>query len=68
MDLVYSNLFAQLIELAKQSGEQTDDFLRLRILRELSEADHICVQECHILKAVHYSLVILDTCENVQWH
>ena len=63
--LVDTDLFTQLIKLAKESGEQIDHLLWLRILGELGEADHIRVEKRHVIKLVDNSLIILDACKHV---
>ena len=66
MHLVDTDLFTQLIKLAKESGEQIDHLLWLRILGELSEAYHVGVKERDIVKRVDDSLVILDAGEDME--
>ena len=43
MDFVDSNLLTELIKLAEKSRKQVDNLLRLRVLREFSEAYHVRV-------------------------
>ena len=68
MHFVDTNLLTKLIELAEKSREQANDFLRLGVLREFCEANHVCVQKGHILKAIDHSLIIFDPSKNVQGH
>ena len=69
--LVDTDLFTQLIKLAKESGKQIDHLLWLVfrlfwILGELSEAYHVGVKERDIVKRVDDSLVILDAGEDME--
>ena len=49
MHLVDAVLLTELVKLAEEPREQINHVLRIVILRELGEADHVCVEEGHVI-------------------
>lgn len=65
---VDADLFAKLVKLAEETGKEIYYFLGLCVLREFSEANHVCVEQCDIVEWVDDALIVLDTRKDMQRH
>lgn len=66
MHLVDTILLTELIKLTEETRQQINDVLWLCVLRELCKANHVCVEQGHIIKTVNDSLIVLDSCKHMQ--